>query len=288
MPLPAVIPLFAQLASMLGASGAAGTAAAGTATAGAAAGTTAAASTTGGFAAMSGTMGRAALGVKESGFASISGQMGKLATATEAAQLMSAKQTQQESDSTRSIQQTTTNASRTIGTMASAVGKIGGPIATGAMLGPAGMAAGGLLAILAADKALTAWTNSLIDSQKGLGEWSGTVSNANTQMEYQSNLMDIERGQRTGSSYKFLTESRTASDRVWLKWEAAWSNFSNWFAGVGNYLAAAVGVVVEATPGVKQALDIMAAKSDAEASQIGVFLHDMARGNKNKDIPWNK
>lgn len=304
MPLPAIaalIPMFAELAGMLGTSGAAASTAgaagavgtSGAAGAAAAGGTAAASAEMGGFASMSGSMGRAAQGIKDSPFSSMSGDLGKLANITQAAQAASARQSsdpqqQQSGETLRIGQQSVASASKTISNMGGVLGKMASPMAKWAPLGVGGAAVGGVLSILAADKAISAWTDSLLQSQHGLDEWSGSVAMANTQMQYQSNLMDIERGQRTGSSYKFLTESKTSSDQAWLKWDAAWTNFSNYVAGVGNYVVAAVGVVTENLPGVKQVLDLMAAKQDAEASQLGIVLSDIARGKNNLgDVkPW--
>ncbi|MCE9556258.1 MAG: hypothetical protein K8T91_23155 [Planctomycetes bacterium] len=182
-------------------------------------------------------------------------------------------------------------ASKTAGAVEAGAGMMGALGVGGGLTEAAAALAGGFSAVLAPvaavavgysmlSSAMGKFTDSLIEGQKHLGERNGTVAAANAHMTLQGGLQDMETGQRTGASYKYLAESKMENKQAWLKWEAAWTNFNNNLAGMWNYFEAGIGTVIENFPGVKEALDAMAEKSESEALPLNAFLHDAARNRQ--------
>ena len=130
-----------------------------------------------------------------------------------------------------------------VGVTARKRGFLGGKIGAGLKAGGAfvGLFAG----LFAAGKAAQRFSDSVVESQKGLRQFSPEHATAFARLERQKIVQDVKRGANTAASFKMAAEAKEALREKTLPLEIWWKNIENRAAVVGADLVS--GLVGAAT-----------------------------------------
>ena len=128
--------------------------------------------------------------------------------------------------------------------------------------------------------AIKHWTDSLVDSQRHLQNFSGVIANAFQEAQVRQAVRDIQSGQRTGNTTKELIDAQQAFEDMLQPYRDLGTNVSNKLATWGQSIENWVFRAVEAGTGIDELVDAInkwIGKMDEEAIEKGAAF-DMMDG----------